>query len=435
MATEGPRFPGTTASLSNAGSSENAEAWVNPGNIVSDNGSEASITAATFDTPDISQLLVASNFGFTLPAGATINGITVEVERRDGAIGSASDNRIQLAKGTTFASLVGNNKAATTTDWPTNAAVATYGANNDLWGTTWTGTEIRASSFAVMLSVQADSANTDVFVDFIRVTVDYTDNSVTVTPTTASLTTATFAPTVTATQNQLVTPSAASLTLSTFAPTVTATDHQRVTPDTASLSLSTFAPTVTVESQGITVTPGTASLTTATFAPTVTASDHKTATPTTASLSLATFAPTVTASDHKTATPTTQALSLTAFAPNVVASDHKVVTPATATLSLSTFAPSVGQPVTVTPTTAALSLAAFNPSVVLTDHVLVTPELAALSLTGFAPTVTGDPSSEVPIPEIVVVRVWAERGPTAIVMDGPSASVRSGGSSAEVTPE
>lgn len=173
MASLGPRFPGTTASLANAGTSENAEAWVNPGNIVSDNGSEAAITAASYDSPDISQLLVASNFGFTVPAGSTIDGIIVEIDRRNSA-GAASDNRVQLAKGTTFASLVGNNKADTATDWPGSAAIATYGASNDLWGTTWTVTEINASSFAVMLSVQADSANTDIQVDYIRVTVHYT---------------------------------------------------------------------------------------------------------------------------------------------------------------------------------------------------------------------------------------------------------------------
>jgi len=35
MATVGPRYPGTTANLSNAGTSENTDAWVNPGNVVS----------------------------------------------------------------------------------------------------------------------------------------------------------------------------------------------------------------------------------------------------------------------------------------------------------------------------------------------------------------------------------------------------------------
>jgi hypothetical protein len=174
MASVGPNYPGTTATLANAGTSENAEAWVNPGNIVSDNATYASITAATYDTPDISQLLVASNFGFAIDSAATINGITVEVDRFRPA-GTASDNRIQLAKGTTFASLVGANKAATATDWGASASVATYGGVADLWSTTWTPAEINASSFAVFLSVQADSANTDVSVDYIRVTIQYTD--------------------------------------------------------------------------------------------------------------------------------------------------------------------------------------------------------------------------------------------------------------------
>lgn len=173
MSTQGPRFPGTSVSLANAGTSENAEAWVNVGNVGADDGTQATITAATYDSPDISQLIVASNFGFSIPALATVNGITVEVDRSN-AVGAASDNRIQLAKGTTFADLVGTNKAAAITDWPTALAIASYGGAADLWGTTWTPAEVNASSFALFLSVQADAANTDVGVDFIRVTVDYT---------------------------------------------------------------------------------------------------------------------------------------------------------------------------------------------------------------------------------------------------------------------
>lgn len=174
MATLGPLFPGATANLSNAGTSESAEAWVNPGNVVSDNAAEAAITAATYDSPDISQILVASSFGFTVPSGSTIAGITVEVDRRSIIANSGKDFRVQLAKGTTFADLVGNNKAVPATIWPTTSAIATYGANNDLWGATWTDSEINASSFAVMLSCQANIANADVGVDFVRVTIEYT---------------------------------------------------------------------------------------------------------------------------------------------------------------------------------------------------------------------------------------------------------------------
>lgn len=176
MATQGPNFPGTTANLSNAGTSENAEAWVNPGNVVSDNATEAQITAATYDSPDISQILVASNFNFNAVSG-TVNGITVEIDRRSIIANSGKDFRVQLAKGTAFANLVGNNKAVPATIWPTTSAVATYGANNDLWGATWTAAEIAASSFAVFLSCQANIANADVGVDFIRVTVTYTPDN------------------------------------------------------------------------------------------------------------------------------------------------------------------------------------------------------------------------------------------------------------------
>jgi hypothetical protein len=174
MATIGPLFPGTTANLSNAGTAEDKDAWQNPGNVVSDNATEATIVAATYDSPDISQILVASNFYLNIPGGSTILGITVEIDRRSIIASSGKDFRVQLAKGTTFADLVGNNKAVPATIWPTTTAVATYGGAADLWNTTWTDAELSASSFAVMVSCQANIANADVGIDFIRVTVEYT---------------------------------------------------------------------------------------------------------------------------------------------------------------------------------------------------------------------------------------------------------------------
>lgn len=174
MASQGPNFPDSGATLANAGTSENAEAWVSPGNVVADDGTNTSITAATYDTPDISQLLVASDFDFTIPTISTIDGIVVEIERNNAA-GAASDNRVQLATGTAFANLVGDNKAATATDWPAAMAIATYGSSSDTWNAGLTAEQINATGFAIFLSVQADAANTDIAVDFIRVTVHYTE--------------------------------------------------------------------------------------------------------------------------------------------------------------------------------------------------------------------------------------------------------------------
>ena len=186
--------------------------------------------------------------------------------------------------------------------------------------------------------------------------------------------------------NQTVTPTTASLTTTTFAPTVTASDHKTVTPSVASLALATFAPSAII---GNIVVPTTASLSLATFAPTVSVSDNKVATPDVASLSLATFAPSVAITDHKTVVPDVAALVLATFAPTVTASDHKIVTPDVAALVLTTFAPTVtgGAGTTVTPTTASLVLATFAPTVTASDHKVATPDVAALSLSAFAPVI------------------------------------------------
>ena len=165
----------------------------------------------------------------------------------------------------------------------------------------------------------------------------------TVTPTTLALTTAAFAPTVTASANVTATPTVAALTLTTFAPVVSAADPQLVTPSTASLSLTAFAPTVT-------------------------ASDHQTVTPTTLGLTLTAFAPTTVISDHQLVTPTTLALALTAYAPTVTASGSEVLDAIGAALRRPRPVPV--QPVPVPPV-----------------HQIVTPHPAALLLTTFAPTI------------------------------------------------
>lgn len=320
MASQGPLFPGTTANLSNAATSEDKDAWLNPSNVVSDNATEATIVAATYDSPDISQILVCSNFNFNSVSG-TVNGITVEIDRRSIIASSGKDFRVQLATGTTFASLVGANKAVPATIWPTTSTIATYGGAADTWSAGLTAAQVSAAGFAVFLSCQANIANADVGVDFVRVTVTYTPPvDTTVTPGVASLTTTGFAPTVTTTQNQLVTPGTAALTATPFAPTVTASAHQLVTPGTAALSTTAFAPTVTASNHQL-ATPGAASLSLTTFAPTVTATTgaNQTATPGTASLSLTAFAPVVSVSDNKTVVLGVAALSLTGFAPTVTA--------------------------------------------------------------------------------------------------------------------
>lgn len=169
MATQGPLFP--SAAVNNSVAPENTDAWVNPTNVFSDNATESTITAASFDSPDISQQLVTSGYGFTIPAGATIDGITVEIDRRSIVLNSGVDNRVQLRND--LGALVGANKA-TATVWPTASTVATYGGAADTWTATPTVAMVNSAAFGVVLSAKANIANADIGVDFIRVTITYT---------------------------------------------------------------------------------------------------------------------------------------------------------------------------------------------------------------------------------------------------------------------
>lgn len=174
MAASGPKYPGTVANLSNAGTAETAELWTNTGNVVSDNATEASIVAATYDSPDISQILVCSNFGFAIPTDATITGILVEIDRRSIIAGSGQDFRVQLATGVAFANLIGANKADTALTWPSTSTLKTYGGSSDMWTSSLTPAQANAAGFAVMVSTKALIANADVGIDYVRVTITYT---------------------------------------------------------------------------------------------------------------------------------------------------------------------------------------------------------------------------------------------------------------------
>lgn len=76
------------------------------------------------------------------------------------------DNVVRLTKGGT---VVGSNMANSDVEWPTSNAYITYGGNGNLWGTTWTISDINNTGFGSVFSaiVQNGTAN----VDHIRIIV------------------------------------------------------------------------------------------------------------------------------------------------------------------------------------------------------------------------------------------------------------------------
>ena len=85
------------------------------------------------------------------------------------------DNSVRLVKNGT---IVGNNKAATGTDWTSAETAVTYGVGTtDLWGTTWTPSDINNANFGLVLSVlnaTAIGSSYTASVDFIQITITYT---------------------------------------------------------------------------------------------------------------------------------------------------------------------------------------------------------------------------------------------------------------------
>ena len=152
-------------------------AWNNTGNVVSNNNSHTTValTNNSFTAANItSQTLVASNFGFAIPAGANILGVSATIGRfrsSNAFSGEVTDNTVSLRKS---GANVGNNKAAGG-NWGTSETAVNYGGAADLWGTSWTASEINDASFGVGLAVNISTTfgTRTANVDYITVNVTY----------------------------------------------------------------------------------------------------------------------------------------------------------------------------------------------------------------------------------------------------------------------
>lgn len=169
-ATSGPIIPSTVSDSNAVGN----KTWSNPSSAKNSNNNYATVKLTS--SSDQTHYLKTSNVGFSIPAGSTINGIQVSIERKQacdegGCSSTVTDTIVKLVKGGT---VVGNNKASATS-WPTSDTVASYGSTSDLWGTTWSVSEINNSGFGVVLSAERSSGGDRILsVDNMTITVTYT---------------------------------------------------------------------------------------------------------------------------------------------------------------------------------------------------------------------------------------------------------------------
>lgn len=163
MSTAGPNAASTIADDASVGT----VAWSNPSNAGTSNDSYATATSTTAAT----HYLNCQGFGFAIPAGATINGITMDVECKQSGNTVTDYHTILLKAG----SPAGDDKKSGTA-WPAADGVRTYGGAADLWGTTWTPAEVNAANFGCAIAATITNAVArTASVDLITITVTYTE--------------------------------------------------------------------------------------------------------------------------------------------------------------------------------------------------------------------------------------------------------------------
>ena len=173
------------------------KAWSRPDRAFSQNNSSATRSLGTGGTVT-SNYLKCVNYGFAIPTGAVINGLTISVLRKTSSTSSArvvKDAAVYAVKG----GVIGGSNLKTTTAYTTTLTLEAHGGASSLWGQTWTAADINAATFgAAFAAIQtAGTRSATASVDVISITVDYASD--TTPPTVLSVNRANTSPTGVAT--------------------------------------------------------------------------------------------------------------------------------------------------------------------------------------------------------------------------------------------
>jgi predicted CxxxxCH...CXXCH cytochrome family protein len=121
--------------------------WTTPANVTVCGNAYAIFNGTT------QNYLFATQFGYTtsdVPDGATVTGIAVVIEG-NGTSATAAQRQIRVALTKTGAAVVGTPKTGITLNQTSDTQIV-IGGTTDLWGTTLTPAEVRATTFGVAIS-------------------------------------------------------------------------------------------------------------------------------------------------------------------------------------------------------------------------------------------------------------------------------------------
>ena len=174
--TAGPSAVATGANDAGTGSL----LWTNPGRVTVDDGSFADALNVGFSSTT-TQYLKGTNPaggapGYSVPASTTIDGIEVTLSRKNTGGAAVTDARARIVKGGT----IGSTDKSNGSNWSSTAETITYGGATDLWGLSWTNTDVNASDFGFALSATVGAGSIpppptggDASVDWIKIKIYY----------------------------------------------------------------------------------------------------------------------------------------------------------------------------------------------------------------------------------------------------------------------
>lgn len=138
--------------------------WANPTYVLADDANRS-----TYNSTLQADLIVRS-FDFTIPANATILGITVNTQGQ-GASGTAAQRQVRIGMTKDGSVLAGTRKTGIQYAQSVDTDVVSGGAA-DLWGTTWTPVQINSALFGVLIS-DNDTTAQAISIDLVTITVTY----------------------------------------------------------------------------------------------------------------------------------------------------------------------------------------------------------------------------------------------------------------------
>jgi hypothetical protein len=139
--------------------------WSNPGNITALDGFNAT---ASLSPGTSSHYLKATNFGFAIPATATIVGVVVTSQHPAAALGLQGATA-KLVKGGVISGNVRNASGGLL-----GSTAETFGGSSDLWNVSLTPTDVNAATFGAVATVtNSQSIALTPTVDAIQITVYY----------------------------------------------------------------------------------------------------------------------------------------------------------------------------------------------------------------------------------------------------------------------